>query len=148
MTVLRAGAQEAGDAWSVAAVQWLQGSKQESLQTLVHSIGSKTDSKNDLWKGSPSNDGLAPETHLLDYLYHCTASASAPWRDDGALLGGLCSAAQRSADALGAAGLPAMALEALSMARLLCKGQESSHQVCQYFRLHAVHDPHLYKMWI
>lgn len=143
MTVLRAGAQESGDAWSVAAVQWLQGSRQASLQTLVHSIGSKTDSKNDPWKGSPNNDGLAPETHLLDYLYHCTASASAPWRGNGTLLVALCSAAQRSANALEAAGLPAMALEALSMARLLCRGQESPHQNCQYFRLHAV-----INMWI
>jgi len=43
------------------------------------------------------------------------------------MLGVLCSAAQRSMDALEVAGLPAMALEALSMARLLCRGTA----VCQ-----------------
>lgn len=122
----------------MAAVQWLQGNKQASLQTLVHSIGSKTDSKHDPWKGSPHNGGLTSETQLLDYLYHCTASASAPWRVDGAVLGALCSTAQRSADALEAAGLPAMALEALSMARLLCRGQQSPPNICKHSKLHAV----------
>ena len=69
--------------------------------------------------------GLDAGTQLLDCLFHTTASGQAQLRGSSAVLSALCSAAQRSADALEAAGLPAMALEALSMARALCSGTRS-----------------------
>ena len=71
--------------------------------------------------------GEGPEagTQLLDYLFHATATGQAQLRGGSAMLGALCSAAQRSADTLEAAGLPGMALEALSMARALCSGTKS-----------------------
>ena len=71
-------------------------------------------------------EGLEVGTELLDYLYHSTATGQAQLRGGSAMLVALCSAAQRSADALEAAGLPAMALEALSMARVLCTGADLS----------------------
>lgn len=72
-----------------------------------------------------NEEGLEIGTQLLDYLYHATATGQAQLRGGSAMLVALCSAAQRSADALEAAGLPAMALEALSMARALCSGAKA-----------------------
>ena len=72
-----------------------------------------------------SMDRLAPETQLLDYLYHCTASKGAELRGGTAAQSALCSAAQRSMHALEEAGLPAMALEALCMASAMCQGRKS-----------------------
>lgn len=77
-------------------------------------------------------DRLAAETLLLDYLYHCSASQCAELRGGSATLGALCSAAQRSMHALEAAGLPAMALEALSMAKALCTGAPSATCICGF----------------
>lgn len=79
------------------------------------------------------------DTHLLDYLHHCTASGKADLRGGSATLGALCSAAQRSMEALEAAGLPAMALEALSIARALYKGT-FIHSHVRSFLLTAIED--------
>ena len=70
-------------------------------------------------------EGLEAGTQLLDFLFHSTATGQAQLWGGSAVLSALCSAAQLSADALEAAGLPAMALEALSMARVLCPGTKS-----------------------
>ncbi len=78
-------------------------------------------------------DRLAPETQLLDYLYHCTASKGAELQGGSAMLAALCSAAQRSMHALEAAGLPAMALEALCMAKAMCQGAPCSHMLVPLF---------------
>ena len=69
-----------------------------------------------------NEEGREGGAQLLDYIFHATAAGQAQLRVSSAMLSALCSAAQRSADALEAAGLPAMALEALSMARALCSG--------------------------
>ena len=114
--MLQPGAQEAGDAPGAAAIRWLQGDRQGTVHTLLQSIPPVRPTCQGV------ADELAAETHLLDYLHHCTASQSAELRGGSAMLVALCSAAQRSMHALEAAGLPAMALEALSMARAMCKG--------------------------
>ncbi|CAL5224911.1 g7676 [Coccomyxa viridis] len=113
---------EAEDASGAAAIMWLQGDRQGAVQTLLQSLAERDDARADSTSAEDPSHGLAAETHLLDYLYHCTASKHAELRGGNATLGALCSAAQRSMHALEAAGLPAMALEALSIAKALCQG--------------------------
>jgi len=106
----RAEAQEAGDAWAAAALNWMLGRHADALRALLPADGA----------APPGARGAAhpasPDAAALDFLAYCAAAASALAAVAAGEAAAVAATADRAAAALAACGLPAMALEAATLA--------------------------------
>ena len=116
--ILHAEAQESGDAWAVAALQWMLGHLAGALQALLPAGADPDPVIYPVLGCQPAS----PDAARLDFVRYCAGAAAPLMAAAAGAAAALAQAADRAAAALSTHGLPAMALEAATLADALSAG--------------------------